>query len=333
MGMAPSHQVATLDRGDTTSPRTLNRTRVLELLVLVFITAVAQQALDSVTLGNNLTPHPFWLPVIILSLQYGTTGGLLATVVCSALHALLQVNQVEPPGDYYAVWLRVWLEPALWTGTALVLGGLRTRQIQREEELGQRLQSAENRARSLFSYNEMIVEQLRDLERHVATGTQLLWPELVDAILSFRKAGSPESALPTLFEALLGPGNYDLALGSRLSGGRGASAYRAEEDLQAGRVYGLLDTNNDVAQSRGALFVCTLEHPRTGQRLGTLTISKIERWTADIDQRVGLIASEVSLALADRDVRTPVRRAFAKPRPRPPNVVINSSAEAFEASQ
>jgi hypothetical protein len=265
--------------------------------------------------------------VIVVALQHGTAMGLLTALLCSGINALLTVPHDLAGGDFYAVWLRVWLAPALWIGTALVLGGLRTRQVEQAEMLSRDLSEARLTVQSLFTYNATIQERLQGLERQVAGGGQLLAPDLVEALLAFRQSGSPETALPSLFDALFGSGEYELTP-------REKGIEPGAKHVSRPTVFSLLDTDNDIAEKAGALFVCALHDPAGGRRLGTLAVLKVDRWSADIDERVMLLASEVSVALSLLTPSIPeVRpRAFFKAR-RPYAERARRAAEtAVEAS-
>src|SRR3954447_11674816 len=88
--------------------------------------------------GNRFAgvqPHPFWIPVVLLSLQFGTNAGLLA--VLTAGTCLLAGNLPEQmlSEDRFSYLLHLSTHPLLWLATALVIGEMRSRQLRSAHEL------------------------------------------------------------------------------------------------------------------------------------------------------------------------------------------------------
>jgi polysaccharide biosynthesis protein PelD len=88
--------------------------------------------------GNRFAgvqPHPFWIPVVLLSLQFGTNAGLLA--VLTAGTGLLAGNLPEQmlSEDRFSYLLHLSTHPLLWLATALVIGEMRSRQLRSTQEL------------------------------------------------------------------------------------------------------------------------------------------------------------------------------------------------------
>jgi hypothetical protein len=83
----------------------------------------------------GVRPHPFWIPVVLLSLQFGTNAGLLA--VLTAGICLLAGNLPEQmlSEDRFSYLLRLSTDPLLWLATALVIGEMRSRQIRSNQEI------------------------------------------------------------------------------------------------------------------------------------------------------------------------------------------------------
>lgn len=97
----------------------------------------------------GVSPHPFWIAVLLLSVQYGTGEGLLAAAVSSV--ALLVWNLPEPVlgADRYAAILDLARRPILWFVAAVVLGELRRRQSVREERLRSETEQSRRREEEL----------------------------------------------------------------------------------------------------------------------------------------------------------------------------------------
>ncbi len=115
--------------------------------------------------GNRFAgvePHPFWIIVLLISVQYGTNEGIVAAIASSA--ALLAWNL--PPQtidqEFYTYLFRVAFNPMLWCTTAIVVGELRMRYARRERELTELLADAEHREETIaLAYQELIAAHER----------------------------------------------------------------------------------------------------------------------------------------------------------------------------
>lgn len=98
---------------------------LLEIGVFLLAALVIDALLGANDRYAHLSPHPFWIVVLLASSYYGTSEGL-AAVVLSAL-ALLAENlpQQQINEDVNAWLLRTLLQPLQWGLAALVLGSIR----------------------------------------------------------------------------------------------------------------------------------------------------------------------------------------------------------------
>src|SRR5271165_5849759 len=88
------------------------RTQALEAFLLLAVIAGAQRYLGGLGEIPGL-PHPYWLPVLLASCQYGMRGGLIATVAASFVYFI----GLSPPSaveDFYTYGKLVTIQPALW---------------------------------------------------------------------------------------------------------------------------------------------------------------------------------------------------------------------------
>ena len=136
-------------------------------LFLGLFLAVDRALLD----GNALwgaTPHPLWILVLLVSVQYGTTEGILA----AALAALVLLGSHMPEQgldqDFYAWIFELSRRPLMWFVAAVVLGELRMRQIRRQREVEAELAESEEREAKLTESYEHMGRLKEDLEARVA---------------------------------------------------------------------------------------------------------------------------------------------------------------------
>lgn len=126
----------------------------------------------------NLEPSPYWLPILLLSLQYGTVAGLLAAGLATFAYVMNGLPEQNVDEHHFAFLLRVWSLPMLWIGVALVLGQFRMRQIELKQQLKTQLQQRTKEARALTGYVHQLERRCAELERtatsRVTTGGSVL---------------------------------------------------------------------------------------------------------------------------------------------------------------
>jgi polysaccharide biosynthesis protein PelD len=133
---------------------------------------IAALAFDQFLAGGDrfagMHPHPFWIPVIILSLQFGTNAGLIAVLAsCAALFAGNMPEQAltEDRFDYV---LRLSSQPILWLATALVVGEIRSRQIRHTHHLAEDRERLEVERNTIAAAYQDVKNTKTELERRIA---------------------------------------------------------------------------------------------------------------------------------------------------------------------
>ncbi len=144
----------------------------------------------------NLEPSPYWIPVLLLSLQYGTVGGLMAAGAATLVYALGGLPEQAIEENHFTYLLRVWAMPILWIGVGLVLGQFRLRQIEIKQRIKDRLAETTAESEGLGRYAKTLEERCRELERRITTGASGNSAAMLDALQSFLDPAS------TLSEAL-----------------------------------------------------------------------------------------------------------------------------------
>ncbi len=101
----------------------------VELVLVMGLIYLVSYLIPGIDLAT-LEPSPFWVPVLLLSLQYGTVAGLLAAAVATLAYTINGLPEQAIGENLFAFLLRIWALPILWIGVALVLGQFRLRQIE-----------------------------------------------------------------------------------------------------------------------------------------------------------------------------------------------------------
>lgn len=153
------------------SPRRWFGLRPVALLELLLFFAVAL-GLD-VWLGTGLRfdgvqPHPFWIPVLLLSIQYGTSEGVLAALVASVALRFGNMPDAGIDQDLYDHLFALTREPILWLVAAVLFGELSMRQLREREELRAGLAAARQEAEAIARSYRALKSVKESLETRVA---------------------------------------------------------------------------------------------------------------------------------------------------------------------
>ena len=148
--------------------RASNAPWLVELVVLYSLLLVLAFVLPGQNELTAFDPHPFWIPVLLLSVQYGPLGGFAAALVGSLLHWLIGAPVQAGGEDFYDYVYRIWREPMLWLGASVVLGGLRAQQIDKVEALRMQLGEAQTQRRAIAVLADNLKRHCAELERGAA---------------------------------------------------------------------------------------------------------------------------------------------------------------------
>ncbi len=145
---------------------------VLELLVLVLAINFVDWLLPSQDLAD-VGPNPYWVPVLLLTLQYGTVSGLLAAGVGIAMTMLPGVPEQGVGENHFAYLLRIWAQPILWVGVAVLLGQFRMRQLAAKQVLARRVEELGTQRQALADYAANLRRRCERLEREAASRAEV----------------------------------------------------------------------------------------------------------------------------------------------------------------
>lgn len=117
----------------------------------------------------GVSPHPFWLPILIMTMQYGTNVGLITATLSSVILLLGNFPQQAMSQDLYAYIANIIIQPVLWFIVALILGELRMRHIRERDRLEILVKDLEDKAHTITEAYHRLHEVKSSLEHRVAT--------------------------------------------------------------------------------------------------------------------------------------------------------------------
>jgi hypothetical protein len=131
---------------------------------------VGLMAIETLFLGRGtyaaLDLHPFWLPVMLVSLQYGVYGGVVTAILAS----LFMDWPLRPPGlDISAYYLEMVRLPIQWLLAAVLIGLFRQNQRRTEIERAREIERLRRMNTAFADEIRRLDEELWQLEVAIAT--------------------------------------------------------------------------------------------------------------------------------------------------------------------
>ena len=298
------------------------RAGVIELVVLFAALMVIERVLMTPGDFAKLQPHPFWLPVILLSLQYGTADGILAATVAIVASILMGSPTQGVGEEYYRYLIRVWAVPIGWITSAILIGEIRARQRSQMIELGRDLKTTRSKAEDITRHCHRLEDKIQRLEREFATVEANSLDSLTASLEDLTRGDASDwnNALARAHRGLIGTGSIKLVLRndqilaqvSHVSAlpGTGPDLPQTPADLapvvdavivSRRSLNALRADDASIVDGIAAMAAPLIAEPG-GRVLGVLVLDSIapERLTVDTENRLKLLAREVAHALAMR---------------------------------
>lgn len=269
------------------------RSAIIEIvLFLVIALALDIFALDG-TRFRAAQPHPFWLLVLLVSVQYGTAEGMVAAAGCTL--AFL-VGAIPPQGigeDFYDHLFAVVKLPVLWFAAAVTLGEIRARHRRAYEELSVRHEELKGRSSQLSNAYRRLVRVKENLEVRVVGQLRTFLTTYETARLIERSdPGEVLLAIVDVVRSIVTPEKFSLfllndkVLEAAIQDGWGpedryARTFDArsplyQEVVEQKRVICITNEADEAALSREGVLAGPLLNGQTGGVIGMLKIEKLE---------------------------------------------------------
>lgn len=146
----------------------LRRSAWIEILGFLLIVLLVDYLWFDGTRFRDFHPHPFWVIVLVASVQYGSTAGIITTVLASFLLLAGNIPQMHFTHDFHHYVLDKLIQPLMWLAAAVVLGELSSRNIRERKDMGTQLAEALHRIKLLTRSVEQIQGIRERLEVRVA---------------------------------------------------------------------------------------------------------------------------------------------------------------------
>jgi len=259
------------------------------LLVLTLIDVIFMQSFRF----WDVNPHPFWIVVLLVSVQYGTNEGLIAAM-CATLFLLVGNSPpIDPALSRYDRAYEIFVNPILWVIAGWVLGELRQRHLRDREQLRRNLEESQQRENLISDSYSFVRDRKESLEIQISG-------QLSSAIEAYRAAKAVETLDPKsvmqgverLVKSVLGPQKFSLYIlhdsklnATILHGWNASDRYAQEIDsfsplYQA--VVGQRETlvvaneQHEIALDSQGMMAGPILDPESGRVLGMLKVEQMD---------------------------------------------------------
>lgn len=199
-------------------PKTFLGIRSIALLEMALFFAILS-VLD-ISFGNGdrfimTEPHPFWVIILLVTVQYGTLEGLIATGMATFVLFAWHVPEQQVNQTIYDYWLSIVHRPLLWCCAAVILGELRAKHARETKELQEKFSLEEQKNATIAEAYNNLKRIKEKLETHMAG-------ELQSTVAAYRALKSVGSLNPSrtllgmeeIVSAVLSPEKFSIyALG------------------------------------------------------------------------------------------------------------------------
>jgi polysaccharide biosynthesis protein PelD len=265
---------------------------LVETVLFLAIALLADAGLGAGDRFSEISPHPFWIIVLLVSTYYGTNEGLATAALC-ALAALAGHIPEQGFNEERTAWLlRVTTDPVLWIMAALLLGEIRSGHRHRYEALKGKFENAKRQVSAITQAYEMLSDVKSTLEVRVAAQVQTL-SSVYRASRLIEREGTDDvlAGIPDLVRTIMAPEKFSLFLldGSALSvsaseGWHASDGYLRDFDASSplfqaivARQQTLLisDPSHEKALAGQGILAAPLVDAGTGAIFGMLKIERI----------------------------------------------------------
>jgi len=146
----------------------LRRIALLETVVFLSVAVVLNIFFGDGTRFIAMPLHPFWIIVLVITVQYGPTEALVTALLASAFLLVGNLPEQSMAETMYEYVLRVSFSPFLWIVTALVLGSIRARQLDERKHLQEQLWKSEEAAAAIVDNYKTMKQSKERLELRLA---------------------------------------------------------------------------------------------------------------------------------------------------------------------
>jgi hypothetical protein len=162
---------------------------IVEALGLLVILTVIDAIFLHGTRFWGVNPHPFWIVILLISVQYGAAEGLLAAALATMFYLVGNIPAQGEGVSHYDWLYAVCINPILWFVVGWILGELRQRHIRERNHLIREVEESQQREDLISDSYKFVKNRKEALEVQVSG-------QLSSSIEAYRAAKAVETLDP-----------------------------------------------------------------------------------------------------------------------------------------
>lgn len=148
--------------------KSIRRTAIIELALMLGGLLFIDHFFGNGDRFYNSQYHPFWVPVLVITVQYGSSEGILAAGLSTLALLFHNMPQHYAGEDLFMYKERISFTPLLWLCAAVILGEISMRHRNGRKEAEQTLIQSQKMEESIARAYQIIEREKRSLERRIA---------------------------------------------------------------------------------------------------------------------------------------------------------------------
>lgn len=281
--------------------KSVKRSAIVETSVFLSVLTLLNMVIGDGSYLSSISPHPFWIIVILVTLQYGANEAIAAAILSSIFLLAGHLPEQYLTETMYEYVLRILSLPFLWIVTALVLGSVRSRQINELKSLKENLKKSKHATNTITEGYKSVKQLKENLElRLAAEKCSILTVYEVAKSLETTNPSEVSAAITRLVNIALNPVKFSIFCvkeqGLQLDisyGWNDTDAYHTKFNMATNLAQSILQKNNEVLSVINehdeailmgqGIMAGSIVDKRTGKVFGMLKVEEMK--FADIGSR------------------------------------------------
>ena len=271
----------------------VRRSALLEILLFFVVAILLDQFVFDADSFWYVTPHPFWIIVLLVTVQYGTAEGVLAALAATVVLLAVSMPEQALNQDLYDYLFSIVRRPLMWFVAAVLLGELRMRHLRETRQLRRQLEEARENERTIAEAYQRQQEIKTDLEARVA-GQMRTVISMHQAVKSLEQldSGKVLFSIMDMIRAVMNPQKssvyifgQDVLEATVHTGWTGADHYLRvigaehplfQEVVTRRRILSIANENDEKILDNQGVLAGPLINAETGEVIGMLKIEELD---------------------------------------------------------
>ncbi len=271
----------------------VKRSALLEIALFFVLAILLDQFVFDADSFWYVTPHPFWLIVLLITVQYGTAEGVLSALAATVVLLAVGIPEQTMNQDLYDYLFEVVRRPLMWFVAAVLLGELRMRHLREREQLRKQLEEARQNEKIIADAFQRQQEIKADLEVRVA-GQMRTVISMHQAVKSLEQldSGKVLFSIMDMVRAVMSPQkssvfilSQDVLEAAVHTGWTGSDEYLRvigaehplfQEVVARRRILNVSNENDEHILDRQGVLAGPLTNSETGEVIGMLKIEELD---------------------------------------------------------